>query len=217
MSQKAKAKIVKDVTQLVLSRRTRMCNFLEYKGASCTCIQWARGRVKRGLMSCSRDPADTKVVYRRYASLFFVCGISGSDNELVVLEVIHRFVEVLDRYFGNVSACASSSLPWSIDQRGSVGLRARFVRRSLLLHCSPLTESKLLPGFSTSRRRMLQVYVVVVRELHADYIVSRSWMNLSSPVNYKSPPKNLCLEWRVSPVSSYLYSRLLTRIAGHTS
>ncbi|KAI0335433.1 Adaptor protein complex sigma subunit [Cubamyces sp. BRFM 1775] len=76
MSQKAKAKIVKDVTQLVLARRTRMCNFLEYK--------------------------DTKVVYRRYASLFFVCGISQGDNELVVLEVIHRFVEVLDRYFGNV-------------------------------------------------------------------------------------------------------------------
>ena len=32
MSQKAKAKIVKDVTQLVLARRTKMCNFLEYKG-----------------------------------------------------------------------------------------------------------------------------------------------------------------------------------------
>lgn len=31
---KAKAKIVKDVTQLVLARRTRMCNFLEYKGMS---------------------------------------------------------------------------------------------------------------------------------------------------------------------------------------
>ena len=29
---KQKAKIVKDVTQLVLARRTRMCNFLEYKG-----------------------------------------------------------------------------------------------------------------------------------------------------------------------------------------
>ena len=29
---KTKAKIVKDVTQLVLARRTRMCNFLEYKG-----------------------------------------------------------------------------------------------------------------------------------------------------------------------------------------
>ena len=34
MQPKAKAKIVKDVTQLVLARRTRMCNFLEYKGAS---------------------------------------------------------------------------------------------------------------------------------------------------------------------------------------
>ena len=33
MPPKAKAKIVKDVTQLVLARRTRMCNFLEYKGA----------------------------------------------------------------------------------------------------------------------------------------------------------------------------------------
>lgn len=32
LSPKDKAKIIKDVTQLVLSRRTRMCNFLEYKG-----------------------------------------------------------------------------------------------------------------------------------------------------------------------------------------
>jgi len=76
MAPKTKAKIIKDVTQLVLARRTRMCNFLEYK--------------------------DSKVVYRRYASLFFVCGIGPSDNELVTLEIIHRYVEVLDRYFGNV-------------------------------------------------------------------------------------------------------------------
>lgn len=41
-------------------------------------------------------------MYRRYASLFFVMGISPEDNELVTLEIIHRFVEVLDRYFGNV-------------------------------------------------------------------------------------------------------------------
>lgn len=32
LSPKEKAKIIKDVTQLVLARRTRMCNFLEYKG-----------------------------------------------------------------------------------------------------------------------------------------------------------------------------------------
>lgn len=76
MSPKEKAKIVKDVSQLVLARRTRMCNFLEYK--------------------------DTKIVYRRYASLFFIAGASSDDNELITLEVIHRYVEQMDKYYGNV-------------------------------------------------------------------------------------------------------------------
>ena len=35
LSPKEKAKIIKDVSQLVLARRTRMCNFLEYKGWLC--------------------------------------------------------------------------------------------------------------------------------------------------------------------------------------
>src|SRR5271156_7035797 len=38
LSPKEKAKIIKDVSQLVLSRRTRMCNFLEYKGVT-TCTR----------------------------------------------------------------------------------------------------------------------------------------------------------------------------------
>jgi hypothetical protein len=51
------------------------------------------------------------VIYRRYASLFFVCGIEGADNELMILEVIHRYVEVLDRYFGNVrTSCGHLAL-----------------------------------------------------------------------------------------------------------
>lgn len=29
-------------------------------------------------------------------------GIDNTDNELITLEVIHHFVEVLDKYFGNV-------------------------------------------------------------------------------------------------------------------
>ena len=55
-----------------------------------------------GILTHGPCLADTKVVYRRYASLFFVCGISPADNELITLEIIHRYVEVLDRYFGNV-------------------------------------------------------------------------------------------------------------------
>lgn len=96
MSPKVKTKIVKDVTQLVLARRTRMCNFLEYKGS-------VFSRLKKPSKFYDACWIDTKVVYRRYASLFFVCGISSGDNELVTLEIIHRYVEVLDRYFGNVS------------------------------------------------------------------------------------------------------------------
>ena len=42
------------------------------------------------------------MVYKRYASLYFVMGIDSSDNELITLELVHHFVEVLDRYFGNV-------------------------------------------------------------------------------------------------------------------
>ncbi|KAF9158911.1 hypothetical protein DFQ26_007109 [Actinomortierella ambigua] len=76
MSPKEKSKIVKDVSQLVLSRRAKMCNFLEYK--------------------------DTKVIYRRYASLYFITGVTPGENELLTLEVIHRYVEILDQYFGNV-------------------------------------------------------------------------------------------------------------------
>ncbi len=39
----------------------------------------------------------------RYASLYFCCCIEKEDNELLTLEIIHRYVELLDKYFGNVS------------------------------------------------------------------------------------------------------------------
>ncbi len=43
-----------------------------------------------------------KIIYRRYAGLFFSMCIDVSDNELVFLESIHLFVEILDHYFQNV-------------------------------------------------------------------------------------------------------------------
>lgn len=45
---------------------------------------------------------DTKVVYRRYASLFFIAGCASTDNELITLEIVHRYVEQMDKYYGNV-------------------------------------------------------------------------------------------------------------------
>lgn len=43
-----------------------------------------------------------RVIYRRYAGLYFSMCVDVHDNELGCLEAIHFFVELLDRYFGNV-------------------------------------------------------------------------------------------------------------------
>ena len=73
---KERARTVREVSALVLGRVPKMANFIEYK--------------------------EQKLVYKRYASLFFVMGIGKEDNELMTLEMIHQYVEVLDKYFGNV-------------------------------------------------------------------------------------------------------------------
>lgn len=41
--------------------------------------------------------------FSRYASLYFCCAVENQDNELLTLEIVHRYVELLDKYFGNVS------------------------------------------------------------------------------------------------------------------
>lgn len=74
--QKDRARIIKEVTPMVLCRTAKACNFIDWK--------------------------DMKLVYRRYASLYFVVGVDQGDNELVTMEIIHQFVEGLDKYFGNV-------------------------------------------------------------------------------------------------------------------
>jgi AP-2 complex subunit sigma-1 len=38
-----------------------------------------------------------KVVYRRYAGLFFCVCVDANDNELAYLEAIHLFVEILGK------------------------------------------------------------------------------------------------------------------------
>ncbi|KAI7757593.1 hypothetical protein M8C21_016503 [Ambrosia artemisiifolia] len=60
---------------MILSRGPKLCNFVEWRGF--------------------------KVVYKRYASLYFCMCINQEDNELEVLEIIHHYVEILDRYFGS--------------------------------------------------------------------------------------------------------------------
>lgn len=44
----------------------------------------------------------TKLIYKRYAGLYFVMGVDIDDEEPIYLSHIHFFVEVLDDFFGNV-------------------------------------------------------------------------------------------------------------------
>ncbi|THY06847.1 hypothetical protein D6D03_02053 [Aureobasidium pullulans] len=73
-----KVKLKGEIHRLVAPRdQKHQSNFVEFRGSS-------------------------KIVYRRYAGLFFCACVDANDNELAYLEAIHFFVEVLDQFFGNV-------------------------------------------------------------------------------------------------------------------
>ncbi|KAK7828288.1 ap-1 complex subunit sigma-2 [Quercus suber] len=75
-SQKERSKVIRELTGIILSRGPKLCNFVEWRGL--------------------------KVVYKRYAGLYFSMCIDQDDNELETLDIIHHYVEMLDRYFLNV-------------------------------------------------------------------------------------------------------------------
>ena len=75
--------IVTDVFQSVSRRASGLCNFVEFPGVS----GWGAG---------------SRIVYRNFATLFFICVADESESELGILELIHAMVEVLDKAFTEV-------------------------------------------------------------------------------------------------------------------
>eukprot|EP01117_Protostelium_nocturnum_P012840 TRINITY_DN4757_c0_g1_i1.p1 TRINITY_DN4757_c0_g1~~TRINITY_DN4757_c0_g1_i1.p1 ORF type:complete len:143 (-),score=46.75 TRINITY_DN4757_c0_g1_i1:81-509(-) len=71
-----KRKLSDEIHRLVNSREAKFTNFVEFR--------------------------TFKIVYRRYAGLFFIFCVDANDNALSYLEAIHLFVEILDAFFGNV-------------------------------------------------------------------------------------------------------------------
>ena len=45
---------------------------------------------------------DTRLIYRHYATLYFVFACDKSESELAILDLIQVFVETLDKCFENV-------------------------------------------------------------------------------------------------------------------
>jgi hypothetical protein len=65
-----------------------------------------------------------KIVYRRYAGLFFCCCVDSNDNELAYLEAIHLFVEVL----GECRAFSTGILQMAVSEETWLTLKMLFSR-----------------------------------------------------------------------------------------
>ncbi|ELU18259.1 hypothetical protein CAPTEDRAFT_148227 [Capitella teleta] len=74
--------IIRETFQLVSKRDDNVCNFLE------------GGTLIGG--------SDFKLIYRHYATLYFVFCVDSSESELGILDLIQVFVETLDKCFENV-------------------------------------------------------------------------------------------------------------------
>ncbi|XP_020521876.1 AP-1 complex subunit sigma-2 [Amborella trichopoda] len=114
-SQKERTKVIRELSGVILMRGPKLCNFVEWRGF--------------------------KVIYKRYASLYFCMCIDADDNELEILEIIHHFVEILDRYFGSV---CELDLIFNFHK---VNLGNSFLRKCIVEDDYPGTEGTIVEFF----------------------------------------------------------------------
>ncbi|KAB0358490.1 hypothetical protein FD754_002646, partial [Muntiacus muntjak] len=81
-SEDTQQQITRETFHLVSKRDENVCNFLE-----------------GGLLI---GGSDNKLIYRHYATLYFVFCVDSSESELGILDLIQVFVETLDKCFENV-------------------------------------------------------------------------------------------------------------------
>jgi AP-3 complex subunit sigma len=82
MSEEEQQKLVHEIYTHVSKRADNVCNFLE------------------GSVSAFDD--NIKLIYRHYATLYFVFAVDTQESDLGILDLIQVFVETLDKCFENV-------------------------------------------------------------------------------------------------------------------
>jgi len=82
--------LVDKIFSLICSRPHGLCNFLDAP------------ELEAFLGPKDDEDERWRVVYRNYATLYFVFVVDGAESELGILDLIQVFVESLDRAFENV-------------------------------------------------------------------------------------------------------------------
>ncbi|KDN48468.1 hypothetical protein K437DRAFT_86423 [Tilletiaria anomala UBC 951] len=100
--------LLKQIYALVSQRPDGVCNFLDAPELR-TMLSATIAHAVRICPDGENDawvketrPDQLRVIYRHYATLYFVFVVDGSESELGILDLIQVFVESLDRCFENV-------------------------------------------------------------------------------------------------------------------
>ena len=76
VEEEEKVKIEREIYRTMILRDSKHSNFIDFR--------------------------NYKVIYKKYASLYFIFCVDTFENELSIMEFIHLFVETLDKFFGSV-------------------------------------------------------------------------------------------------------------------
>ncbi|NXC77881.1 AP3S2 protein, partial [Anhinga anhinga] len=100
-AEEVQQQIVRETFHLVLKRDDHICNFLECGSTWPPCPVPPQNQLFSCLCSLFGG-SDYKLIYRHYATLYFVFCVDSSESELGILDLIQVFVETLDKCFENV-------------------------------------------------------------------------------------------------------------------
>ncbi|XP_064622583.1 uncharacterized protein LOC135484825 [Lineus longissimus] len=136
-----------EVIRRCLTRGDNQCSFVEYR--------------------------NFKLIYRRYATLFFIIGVDEEENELGILEFIHLVVETLDKYFEKV--CEQD-----------VSLKVQFERENISWICSQLIHTPKILIYSLIRLQIIchceKIYMILDEMVANGRIIETNHSKILAPL-----------------------------------
>lgn len=101
---------------------------------------------------------DTRIIYRRYATLCFIFVTDSSESQLAILDLIQVFVEALDRTFENVCEIDlifhSEKVQYTLMEMIMGGMVLEMARDEILRHMIDMAKIDADRALTSARRTM---------------------------------------------------------------